>query len=318
MEQELPIAKPDTLQLMPIAEAKEWYSNFVQFSKSILKKDHDFGIIPGTPKPSLYKPGAEKLRFAYGLGVEFECIDKTIERDPPFIDYSYRCTVRSKQGQIFAQCDGSCNSLESKYGYVWKPANEIPAGVDIATLQSRTSGKKITEFDFAINKAETGGQYGKPKEYWNKWVMDIQDGRAKKISKETKGGKKMDAWEINDTVTVYRVLNYDVMGQKNTIMKMAQKRAFVGAILLATGASEFFTQDIEDFVHGASDSEIYADAEVIDDEVMMLEQWQAQLRECKTPEDVDSFAVKNKDQISGWPNLRALVVKHKNSLKKTA
>ena len=27
---------------------------------------------------------------------------------------------------------------------------------------------------------------------------------------------------------------------------MAQKRAFVGATLLATGASEFFTQDIED------------------------------------------------------------------------
>lgn len=33
---------------------------------------------------------------------------------------------------------------------------------------------------------------------------------------------------------------------KNTIQKMAQKRAFVGAILMATGASEFFTQDVED------------------------------------------------------------------------
>ena len=36
------------------------------------------------------------------------------------------------------------------------------------------------------------------------------------------------------------------MSMKNTIMKIAQKRAFVGAMLLATGASEFFTQDIED------------------------------------------------------------------------
>lgn len=32
----------------------------------------------------------------------------------------------------------------------------------------------------------------------------------------------------------------------NTIMKMAQKRAYVGAILLATGASDLFTQDVED------------------------------------------------------------------------
>lgn len=32
----------------------------------------------------------------------------------------------------------------------------------------------------------------------------------------------------------------------NTIVKMAQKRAYVGAILTATGTSELFTQDIED------------------------------------------------------------------------
>lgn len=32
----------------------------------------------------------------------------------------------------------------------------------------------------------------------------------------------------------------------NTILKMAQKRAYVGAILLAAGASDLFTQDLED------------------------------------------------------------------------
>lgn len=35
----------------------------------------------------------------------------------------------------------------------------------------------------------------------------------------------------------------DVM---NTLMKMAQKRAYVGAVISATGASDFYTQDIED------------------------------------------------------------------------
>lgn len=32
----------------------------------------------------------------------------------------------------------------------------------------------------------------------------------------------------------------------NTLTKMAQKRAYVGATLIATGASDFFTQDVED------------------------------------------------------------------------
>lgn len=32
----------------------------------------------------------------------------------------------------------------------------------------------------------------------------------------------------------------------NTLIKMAQKRAYVGAVILATGASDFFTQDIDD------------------------------------------------------------------------
>lgn len=36
---------------------------------------------------------------------------------------------------------------------------------------------------------------------------------------------------------------YDIL---NTLMKMCQKRAIVGAVILATGASDFFTQDLDD------------------------------------------------------------------------
>ena len=41
---------------------------------------------------------------------------------------------------------------------------------------------------------------------------------------------------------------------------MAQKRAYVGAILNATGASEFFTQDVEDM--GIATSEVIEVKEV--------------------------------------------------------
>ncbi len=38
----------------------------------------------------------------------------------------------------------------------------------------------------------------------------------------------------------------EIFDQINTIQKMAQKRSLVGAVLIATGATEFFTQDLED------------------------------------------------------------------------
>lgn len=302
------------LQMMPIEQAKDWYGDFVNFSKAILKQDLDYGIIPGTPKPSLYKPGAEKLRFVYGLSSEMECIDKTIDMDRPFIDYSYRCTIRSKTGQLLAQCDGSCNSMEPKYAYSWKTAQQLPEGAETDKLPSRTAGKKVSEFDFAIRAAQTTGQYGKPKEYWDKWIDAIHAGLAQKVKKRTITGRRFDAWELDETVTLYRVTNLNVMDQKNTIMKMAQKRAFVGAILLATGASEFFTQDIEDMeINGRVHSN---EKHILDETGTIEEDWHVMLEKCKTPKDVDDLALRNRDTVAGWPALRRLFVDYKNLLKR--
>lgn len=330
----LSVVQSEHMQMMPMAQAQSWYNEFITFSKSIMKPDLDYGIIPGTPKPSLYKPGAEKLRFVYGLGVEFECIDKIVDLDRPFVDYSYRCTVKSRQGQTLAQCEGNCNSLEPKYGYQWKTIHELPDGTDISKLLSKSTGKKSMEFDFAITKGETNGQYGKPQEYWSNWVEAIQSGRAKKIIKSSKAGKPLDAWELDETVTVYRILNPDVVGVKNTIMKMAQKRAFVGAILLATGASEFFTQDIEDM---ELNGDIYSDkhpvgefteAEIIPNPnpapvppaenapFQIPGHWYAKLEKCHTKEDVDDLAMKHKETIAATPELRTLFTTTKAQLQK--
>jgi hypothetical protein len=51
----------------------------------------------------------------------------------------------------------------------------------------------------------------------------------------------------NNFESKYRTLNpYDA---KNTVEKMAEKRAFVAAVLLGTGASDIFTQDLEDLAY---------------------------------------------------------------------
>jgi hypothetical protein len=47
--------------------------------------------------------------------------------------------------------------------------------------------------------------------------------------------------------TVGKIANPDIADQVNTIQKMAQKRALIAATLLAVNASEFFSQDLEDF-----------------------------------------------------------------------
>src|SRR5205085_7043391 len=66
------------------------------------------------------------------------------------------------------------------------------------------------------------------------------------------GAKYADGDGVIESQQTGRVFNPDIADQVNTIQKMAQKRALVGAVLLAVNASEFFTQDIEDIHFNAS------------------------------------------------------------------
>lgn len=60
------------------------------------------------------------------------------------------------------------------------------------------------------------------------------------LKRENRGfwKKTNNRWEW-----IEKVENRNVFNLKNRIQKIAQKRAFVGAVLIAAGASEFFTQD---------------------------------------------------------------------------
>lgn len=128
-----------------------------EFVQAALAENVDYGIIPGTPKPSLYKPGAEKLCKLFQLGSRIVDKDRILEPANEFAMFSYTVEVfHIPTGRAVAQCEGSANSQEKKY-------------------KSRPAADQL-----------------------------------------------------------------------NTLMKMAQKRALVGAVIVATGASDFFTQDIED------------------------------------------------------------------------
>lgn len=84
-----------------------------------------------------------------------------------------------------------------------------------------------------------------PKEYWASKDPAYLDGmKTKKIDGQ---------WML---CHVERMENEDIADMYNTVLKMAEKRALVSAVLKATGVSDIFTQDIEDMDLGVSAKEV--------------------------------------------------------------
>lgn len=183
-----------------IDEYEAFLNNYNAFVDRMLKDGTDYGVIPGVAKPTLLKPGAEKLEKLFSLRHEKTCIEKITGENYNFVKYAYRTSIYNKQGQLIATCDGSCNSHEKKY-------------------------RSMTVFD---NQA-----------------TDEQ----KKIGRlEKRTGKNGNPY------SVYVIDKPDFYDMENTIMKMAQKRSYVGAILEATNSSSRFTQDVEDMDIQVSDT----------------------------------------------------------------
>src|SRR6185295_9644595 len=86
------------------------------FKDAVLQDGTDYAVIPGTPKPSLLKPGAEKVCEAFGYWPRFETVREIQEWEGGFFYYQVRCTLVSKRtGELAGDGLGSCNSKEGKY-----------------------------------------------------------------------------------------------------------------------------------------------------------------------------------------------------------
>src|SRR5579863_4222291 len=137
-------------------------------------------------------------------------------------DYEVECSLISKRsGQLVATGLGSCNSFEGKYR--WREQQR----------KCPTCGKEA----IIKGKAEYGGGFL----CWKK-----KDGCGAKFE------------EDDDAITgqpAGKVQNEDIPTLKNTILKMAKKRAKVDAVLSATRSSGLFTQDIEDWSSSPDESE---------------------------------------------------------------
>src|SRR4030095_1403563 len=164
-------------RLMPATStesAVERYNAVTEFVSRVLRSDVDYGVIPGTDKRTLLKPGAEKLTTFFGLSTRFQLLERieygTGEQHggEPFFYYLYRCQL-FRGDVLIAEGDASCNSRETKYR--WREAQRAcPACGQSAIIKGKEDfgggwlcwkkkggcGAKYPDGDQSIETQQTG------------------------------------------------------------------------------------------------------------------------------------------------------------------
>jgi hypothetical protein len=70
-----------------------------KFIEAALQKDVDYGIIPGTKKPTMLKPGAEKVTAGFGLTVQSTIAERDVDHDRAVKWVKRKVTWEGPQGQ---------------------------------------------------------------------------------------------------------------------------------------------------------------------------------------------------------------------------
>ena len=144
-----------------------------ELMKRCMIEGQHHGTIPGTRKPSLWKPGAELICTLFQLGTRYPKSSMLIERENGHFVFTLTC-------ELF----------------------HIPTG---RVVGEGVGGASTMEYRFRVQTEDRYTDHGQP---------------------------------IKAKYTPYDFYN--------TVLKIGRKRAMIDAVLTACGASEIFTQDIED------------------------------------------------------------------------
>jgi hypothetical protein len=224
----VPAPQPPTLAVTPQASAKDLVARLdaiKEAQKEAMEKNVDYGVIPGTDKPTLFKPGAEKLAALFQLDVQPQN-EKRWEEDGHLTVISRVTIFHAPTGARLGSGEGICTTHEKKYGK--RTANLTCPSCDEETVfRSKHPPRDNPD-------AEPG---------WFCWAK--KGGCGANFAADDEKITGQDRGQID---------NPDLPDLWNTVDKMATKRALVAAVLIVTGASAVFTQDIEDLPGEARDS----------------------------------------------------------------
>jgi hypothetical protein len=212
----LTVARPEGVQALAmmsdeafeerLRNLKLGRERIARVQREYMNEDEDYGTIPNTPKPTLFKSGAEKLAQLYGLAarVESAFVAGDGEKTPP-LTFNAECYLHigSFDGAIVAVGHGTANSWEKRYRRDTK-------------VCPRCSQPKIIK-----SKYDPGWYCLNCKSKFGQNDPEITE------QSPAQAGDVREAYDLGVT-----------------LLKMSEKRAFVDAVLRATATSGLFTQDI--------------------------------------------------------------------------
>ena len=205
---------PEVLHELTIEDLTRQVATIQRALEAVMKDGEHYGVIPGTDKPSLLKPGAEKLCLLFRLAPKIRT--EKVWHENGHLDVSaFVSLIHAPTGVTWVEgIEGFCTTRESKYCYRSSKRSCPTCG---ATTIVRSDKKGAY---FCLKKEGGCG---------TRYAFGSSEARA------------LDAQKMG------KVANPDIADTYNTVVKMATKRALVAAVLVTTAASDIFTQDIEDF-----------------------------------------------------------------------
>lgn len=236
-----PIAEPSVV----LASQEETRTMITQ----ILQSGRDFGVIPGTDKPSMLKPGAERVALAFGCYYgEPIIVEKEVDHD--------RIVEYTKRKKIWR------NQFDGDREFTWEEVNGTSRGLY----------RYVVRVD-VINRATdtvVGSAIGSCSTMESKYIDRPRD-------------------------------------SENTALKMAHKRALVGACLITFGLSDQFTQDTEDMPREVLQGEGAPKLEAMDPPcpVCKGKMWDNRLSKKKSTHP--DFKCKNAPKQKGGPGCEGVI-----------
>jgi hypothetical protein len=210
--QEVTVMEGKDFAPLTALEIKAQVQLIQEVMQAVMQEGFHYGVIPGTEKPTLLKPGAEKLTTTFRLAPLLHVEARDLENRHR--EYQVRCTlVHIPTGRVYGEGVGSCSTLEGRYRY--RVAERTCPHCSRATIIK--------------GKAEYGGG----------WICFQRKGGC--------GAKFADQDLSIVSQGTGRIENPDLADTYNTVLKMAKKRALIDATLTATAASDIFTQDLDDY-----------------------------------------------------------------------
>lgn len=208
------ITEQPSMQIARMEDIKSQVQAIEACIKTMMVNERHYGTIPGCgDKKCLLKPGAELLAKLFQIRPEFKRERRDLGNGH-FEILSSCIMISHTSGRPVGEGAGTCSTMESKYR--WRKAQRTCPKCDGSIGRSKYPPRDNPD--------------AQPGWYCTKCKAQFAYGDA----------------EIRGQITG-RVENPDIADVYNTVQKIADKRAYVAAVITTTGASDYVTQDITDF-----------------------------------------------------------------------